>query len=83
MDNMTTEKLPPPTVEIVDEALIAATSMDNDDIAAETEQQPTLSLAVAGATEIAGTENDDRPPLLMLFMADGTLRWTTPLLNND
>ena len=72
---MTTEKLPPPTVEIVDEALIAATSMDNDDIAAETEQQPTLSLVVAGATEIAGTEDGDRPPLLMLFMADGTVRW--------
>jgi len=45
------------------------------DIAAETEQQPTLSMPVAGAKEIPGTEDGDRPPLLMLFMADGSLRW--------
>ena len=75
MADMSTDQLPPPTVEIVDEALIAATSMENDDIAAETEQQPTLSLAVAGTMEVPATDDGARPPLLMLFMADGTVRW--------
>ena len=70
---MPTEQLPPPNLEIVDEALIAATSMDNDGTASAPEQAPTLSLAVAATMEIAAT--DDRPPLLMLFMADGTVRW--------
>ena len=39
--------------------------------------QATLALAVAGTMEIAGTEDGDRPPLLMLFMADGTVRWVS------
>jgi len=60
VSDMQTEELPPPTV---------------DDVAVEPEQQPTLALAVAGTMEIAGTEDGDRPPLLMLFMADGTVRW--------
>jgi hypothetical protein len=74
---MSTSELPPPTVEIVDESLIASGFMDDK----APEQTPTLSLAVAGTMEVPAT--DDRPPLLMLFMADGTLRWTTPPLNND
>jgi len=68
MSDMQSEELPPPT---------------ENDVAVEPEQQPTLALAVAGTMEIAGTEDGDRPPLLLLFMADGTLRWTTPPLNND
>ena len=43
----------------------------------EPEQQATLALAVAGTMEIAGTEDGDRPPLLLLFMADGTVRWVS------
>ena len=39
--------------------------------------QATLALAVAGTMEIAGTEDGDRPPLLLLFMADGTVRWVS------
>jgi len=77
MGDMSTEQLPPPTVEIVDEALIAATSMDNDETAVEPDQQPTLSLAVAGTMEVPATDDGARPPLLMLFMADGTVRWVT------
>lgn len=77
MAAMSTEQLPPPTVEIVDEALIAATSMDNDGTAVEPDQQPTLSLAVAGTMEVPATDDGARPPLLMLFMADGTVRWVT------
>ena len=73
MADMPTEQLPPPNLEIVDEALIAATSMDNDGTAVEPEQTPMLSLAVAGTMEVPAT--GDRPPLLMLFMADGTVRW--------
>ena len=69
------EELPPPTIEIVDEALIAATSMDNDGTAVEPDQQPTLALAVAGTMEVPATEDGERPPILMLFMADGTVRW--------
>lgn len=60
MSAMPTEELPPPT---------------NDDLAVEPDQQPTLALVVAGTMEVAGTEDGARPPLLMLFMADGTVRW--------
>ena len=60
MSDMQSEELPPPT---------------ENDVAVEPEQQPTLALVVAGTMEIAGTEDGDRPPLLMLFMADGTVRW--------
>ena len=74
---MTTEPLNLPTVDIIDEALIAATSMDNDAITAEAEQQPTLSLPVSGMMEIAGTEDDEGDPLLFLFMSDGSIRWTS------
>ena len=56
------EELPPPTV---------------NDVAVKPEQQATLGLAVAGTMEIAGTEDGDRPPLLLLFMADGTVRWVS------
>ena len=49
----------------------------------EPEQQATLGLAVAGTMEIAETEDGDRPPLLMLFMADGTVRWVNQPLNKD
>ena len=48
-----------------------------NDVAVEPEQQATLALAVAGTMEIAGTEDGDRPPLLLLFMADGTVRWVS------
>ncbi len=75
MGDMSTAQLPPPTVEIVDEALIAATSMDNNGTAVEPDQQPTLSLAVAGTMEVPATDDGARPSLLMLFMADGTVRW--------
>jgi len=75
MGDMSTEQLPPPTVEIVDEALIAATSMEADDTSIKPE--PTLSLAVAGTMEVPATDDGARPPLLMLFMADGTVRWVT------
>ena len=60
MSDMQTDQLPPPTV---------------NDVAVEPEQQQTLGLAVAGTMEIAGPEGGDRPPLLLLFMADGTVRW--------
>ena len=60
MSDTQNEELPPPIV---------------DDVAVEPEQQPTLALAVAGTVEIKGTGDGDRPPLLMLFMADGTVRW--------
>jgi hypothetical protein len=69
MTVMSTSELPPPTVEIVDEALIASGFMDDE----APEQTPMLSLAVAGTMEVPAT--GDRPPLLMLFMADGTVRW--------
>lgn len=62
MSEMQTEELPPPT---------------DEEVAVEADQPPTLALAVAGTMEIQGTENDDRPPLLMLFMADGTVRWVS------
>jgi hypothetical protein len=68
MSDMQSEELPPPT---------------ENDVAVEPEQQPTLALAVAGTMEIAGTEDGDRPPLLMLFMADGTVRWVNQPLNKD
>jgi hypothetical protein len=45
------------------------------DVVAAPDRQPTLSLAVAGTMEIAGSEDGARPSLLMLFMADGTVRW--------
>ena len=72
MAAMSTDELPPPTVEIVDEALIASGFMDDE----APEQTPTLALAVAGTMDIPST--DDRPALLMLFMADGTVRWVNP-----
>ena len=72
MAAMSSDELPPPTIEIVDEALIAATSMDD----VTPEQTPTLALQVAGTMDIPST--DDRPALLMLFMADGTVRWVNP-----
>ena len=60
MGDMQTEELPPPA---------------ENDVAATPAQQPTLALTVAGTIEIEGTRDGDRPPLLMLFMADGTVRW--------
>jgi hypothetical protein len=51
---------------------------DNSDGALEPDQQPTLSLAVAGTMEIPGSEDGIRPPLLMLFMANGEIRWVNP-----
>jgi hypothetical protein len=68
---MSTSELPPPTVEIVDESLIASGFMDDE----APDHQPTLSLTVAGTMEIPGSDDGARPPLLMLFMADGTVRW--------
>ena len=50
---------------------------DNSDGALEPDQQPTLSLAVAGTMEVPATDDGARPPLLMLFMANGTVRWVT------
>tara|TARA_R110000822_G_scaffold100441_5_gene226141 strand:+ start:447 stop:671 length:225 start_codon:yes stop_codon:yes gene_type:complete len=61
MDKMQTETLPP-TI---------------DDVDIEPGLSPTLALAVAGMIEIQGTGSDDSPPLLMLFMADGTVRWVS------
>ena len=78
MSNTPTEHPTLPTVEIVDEALIAATSMESDDVAVEPDQQPTLALAVAGTMEVPATDDGERPPVLMLFMADGTVRWHLP-----
>ena len=49
--------------------------MDNNGTAVEPDQQPTLSLAVAGTMEVPATDDGARPSLLMLFMADGTVRW--------
>jgi len=60
MIEMQSEELPPPS--------------DND-VAVEPDQQPTLALAVAGTMEVAASDDGARPPLLMLFMADGTVRW--------
>lgn len=72
MAAMSTSKLPPPTVEIVDQALIDSGYVDDE----APEQTPTLALAVAGTMDIPST--GERPPLLMLFMADGTVRWVNP-----
>ena len=57
---MQTGELPPPA---------------ENDVAATPAQQPTLALAVAGTMEVPATDDGVRPPLLMLFMADGTVRW--------
>lgn len=63
MSDMQTEELLPLTVDDVDMAQ---------------DQQPTLALAVAGTMDIPGSDDGVRPPLLMLFMADGTVRWVEP-----
>ena len=49
----------------------------SEELPPENDAQATLGLAVAGTMEIAGTEDGDRPPLLLLFMADGTVRWVS------
>lgn len=55
-----TEELPPPT---------------ENDVAVKPDGQPTLTLAIAGTMDIPGTGDSEHPPLLMLLMADGTVRW--------
>ena len=52
--------------------------LSDNDVALEPDQPPTLALAVAGTMEIPGSDDGIRPPLLMLFMADGTVRWVEP-----
>tara|TARA_R110000765_G_scaffold39296_1_gene85555 strand:+ start:63 stop:308 length:246 start_codon:yes stop_codon:yes gene_type:complete len=50
---------------------------NENDVAVEMDQQPTLTLAIAGTMEIPGTEEGGELPLLMLLMADGTVRWAS------
>ena len=50
---------------------------NENDVAVEMDQQPTLTLAIAGTMEIPGTGEGGELPLLMLLMADGTVRWAS------
>tara|TARA_R110000744_G_scaffold135315_2_gene244719 strand:- start:2413 stop:2637 length:225 start_codon:yes stop_codon:yes gene_type:complete len=61
-----TEELPPPT---------------QNDAAAMPEQQPTLTMAVAGTLEISAT--DDGQPVLLILMADGSVRWHSPQVSDS
>tara|TARA_R110002073_G_scaffold1632_2_gene11409 strand:+ start:811 stop:1014 length:204 start_codon:yes stop_codon:yes gene_type:complete len=54
------EELPPPA---------------NDDVAVDPDHQSTLALVIAGTMEVVGTGDDGRPPILLLYMGDGTVRW--------